>query len=195
MSKSNIINEIKKILFGENYEAKLKEIKSGDITISFDGETVEEGMMIKGIDAEGNEILLDGEYELEDGVKILVKENVVEKILSEEEKTEEGTEEGKTEEGTEEGKTEEGTEEGTEEEKTDNELETRVVELETRVAELEKLLLETNKQSEVFKNEVFEKLKTTPKETKKFDFRSLEDKGMVDSELQKLMNIRKNIKK
>jgi uncharacterized small protein (DUF1192 family) len=117
------------------------EVSTDKGVIVFDGDELEAGMEVKGIDEQGNEIQLeDGDYKTEDQKIIVVKDGKVEEIKDDE--AEVATDEPSVEEPTEEQENadEEPTEEPTEEPKEDEgeDKDAIIEELKARIAELEK---------------------------------------------------------
>lgn len=113
------------------------EVSTDKGVITFDGDELEAGMEVRGIDEEGNEIQLeDGEYRTEDKKIIVVKDDKVEEIKDDE--AEVATDEPSVEEPTEE--QENADEEPTEEPKKDEgeDKDAIIEELKARIAELEK---------------------------------------------------------
>ena len=167
MSKLSKIKEMLKSILVE-----FGEVSTDKGVIVFDGDELEQGMAVHGIDEEGNEVQLeDGEYKTEDGKIIVVADGKVSEIRDDE--AEVATDEPAAEEpqeNAEEQPSEEPNEEPNEEPSTD-ERDARIAELEARIAELEAENAELRAENDKLKEEsaapsaeeAFEKLENKPK--------------------------------
>lgn len=180
----DLINKLDKVLKFSKESFKISKIKSSDTEVEY-AELVE-GAEVLVSSSTGSTVATDGEYELENGDKFIVKDGVITEILSvkpeeeveemekedEEEKIEEVIEEVKapedekveidiTEE-VEESKSEEEVEEDEKEELEVNEIEALKAELQTLKEMIEQLKAELPKGIEDFKNSFMKELKTTP---------------------------------
>lgn len=184
MNKAKLIENIKSQLKSlVSNEVKFAEIKAGDLIISSPDEELVVGSEVYTIDEEGNNIpLADGEYTLDNGVKIAVVNGKVEALVSEEQEVEVEVE---AEEATDEKKEEEVVEaeeevkedEASDDEKTD--VEARIAKLEEIVEEMAKKFEEVVKEKEEMKREfskIAELPSTEPIEVKPSEFKSVETK-------------------
>lgn len=136
MSRINKIKEmLRKIL------VEFGTVSTDKGVIAFDGDELEAGMAVSGVDEEGNEVSLeDGDYRTEDGKIIVIADGKVVEIKDDE--AEVATDEPAAEEPVENAEDEPAAEEpaeepAAEETPTVEELQARIAELEARIAELE----------------------------------------------------------
>lgn len=180
----DLINKLEKVLKFSKQSFKISKVLNSDTEVEY-AELVE-GAEVLTSSSTGSQTATDGEYELENGDKFIVKDGVIAEILSvqpeeeveemekedEEEKIEEVIEEVKapedekveidiTEE-VEESKSEEEVEEDEKEELEVNEIEALKAELQTLKEMIEILKAELPKSIEDFKNSFMKELKTTP---------------------------------
>ena len=160
MTKLSKIKEMLKSILVE-----FGEVSTDKGVIVFDGDELEQGMAVHGIDEEGNEVQLeDGEYRTEDAKIIVVADGKVAEIRDDE--AEVATDEPAAEE-PQENADEQPSEEPNEEPSTD-ERDARIAELEARIAELEAENAELRAENDKLKEEsaapsaeeAFEKLDT-----------------------------------
>lgn len=133
MSKLSRIKEVLKSLLVE-----FGEVSTDKGVVLFDGDELEAGMQVNGIDEQGNEVALeDGDYKTEDGKIIVIKDGKVEEIKDDE--AEVATDEPAAEEPSEE-MAEEPAEKPAEEPEAEPEADDKdklIEELQARIAELE----------------------------------------------------------
>lgn len=181
----DLINKLDKVLKFSKESFKISKIKSSDTEVEY-AELVE-GAEVLVSSSTGSTVATDGEYELENGDKFIVKDGVIAEILSvkpeeeveemekedEEEKIEEVIEEVKAPEDekveidiTEEVETSEGEESESKEDEKEkhevNEIEALKAEVQTLKEMIEQLKAELPKGIEDFKNSFMKELKTTP---------------------------------
>lgn len=131
MTKLSRIKEVLKSLLVE-----FGEVSTDKGVVVFDGDELEQGMAVHGIDEEGNEVQLeDGDYRTEDGKIIVVADGKVVEIKDDE--AEVATDEPAAEEPQENAEEPAAEEPAAEEEPTTDERDARIAELEARIAELE----------------------------------------------------------
>ena len=92
--QKSILTMLKEIVAGEDAQevaVELSSVKSGDLDIQFEGETLEVGAAVFVMQDEEKVQLPDGEYTLEDESVLVVKDGVVDSMgeATEEEPTEE----------------------------------------------------------------------------------------------------------
>ena len=165
------LNKIKEAL--RNLLVEFGEVSTDKGVITFDGDELEAGMEVRGIDEQGNEVALeDGDYKTEDGKIIVVADGKVVEIKDDE--AEVATDEPAAEEPSEENMDEENpasedTDPASDEPSTEpDERDARIAELEARIAELEAENEELRAENEKLKEEsaapsaeeAFEKLET-----------------------------------
>lgn len=179
MNKNALIEKIKSQLKAL-VSQKFAEIKAGDLMISTPDEELVVGSEVYTINADGvNEVLADGEYTLDNGVKIVVVGGKVEEMVAPEAESEvevevEAAEDVKPEEAPadEEAKTDEKSEE-------EVSMEARLSALESKVEEMVKKYEEVVKEKEEMKREfskIAELPSTAPISIEPSEYKSVEDK-------------------
>lgn len=156
----NLIEKLDRVLKFSKENFTVSKIVNSDIEVEY--VALEVGAEVTASSSEGSVTAIDGEYELENGDKFLVKDGVITEVLS----TEEASEEMENEE------TSDEVSEGLETEVED--LKTEVEELKTELEEL-KEVLPTLEDLENFKKNFLKELKKTP--AKVFSAEVVEEKN------------------
>lgn len=147
MTKLARIKEVLKSLLVE-----FGEVSTDKGVIVFDGDELEQGMAVHGIDEQGNEVALeDGEYRTEDKKIIVVTDGKVAEIRDDE--AEVSTDEPAAEEPQENAEEPAAEEPSTEDEPSTDERDARIAELEARIAELEAENAQLREENEKLKEE------------------------------------------
>lgn len=147
MTKLARIKEVLKSLLVE-----FGEVSTDKGVIVFDGDELEQGMAVHGIDEQGNEVALeDGEYRTEDKKIIVVTDGKVAEIRDDE--AEVATDEPAAEEPQENAEEPAAEEPSTEDEPSTDERDARIAELEARIAELEAENAELRAENDKLKEE------------------------------------------